>query len=230
MSEVNPYAPPVSNRSPEDLPDAPLSSGWRVDGRLLLVKQEAQLPMIDPFDGTSFGTMTLRSISIRHRPIWRSVLFPVSAVAVVGGGFASLPDDIGGFLAGAGVVGLLVCLVSGFFLTSVRIRVFTSPSSNRKIVASGILGTAAQFVFIISVIKLTFGSMSPTVLTSVAVLFGLLLAGIVTLRFLHRRLKCRARRGSEFEIGNFHPTAFAYLQRREPRPDAPFTVNSGSPR
>lgn len=227
MSE-NPYAPPVSNHSPEDLPDAPLPSGWRVDGRMILVRQEAQLPMIDPFDGTSFGTMTLRSISIRHCPLWRSVLMPASAVALVGGGFAA--DSAGGLIAGAGVVGLLICLVSGFFLTSVRIRVFTSPSSNRKIVASGILVTAFQFVFIVSVIKLTFSSMSSTVLTSVAVLMGVLLVGIITLRFLHRRLKCRVRRGSEFEIHNFHLTAIGYLQQRKSRPDASLTSNSGSPR
>jgi|GEM_PF-3507932 len=228
MSGVNPYSSPISNRSPDDLPDAPLPSGWRVDGRSILVKQEAQLPMVDPFDGTTFGTMTLRSISIHHCPTWRSALMPVSVVAVVGGGFVA--DSTGGFLAGAGVVGLLACLVSGFFLPSVRIRVFTSPSSNRKIVAGGILGTAARFVFIISVIKLTFSSMSSTVLTSVAVLMGVLLAGIITLRFLHRRLKCRTRQGSEFEIQNFHPAAFSYLQQRKPRLEAPLTVSSGSPR
>ncbi|RYD37411.1 MAG: hypothetical protein EOP87_03575 [Verrucomicrobiaceae bacterium] len=235
MKGENPYAPPASRAEDGDVPDAPKPSGWILSGDALLVRQDAQLPMVDPFTGVSEERMTLRSIPIRHSPSWRGAALVVGVLGIVGGGFLSLPDGLSPFLLIPGVAAMLFYLVTGIFLSTVRIRVFTTRASDLR----GRMGNLINVMMSLTLASLVFaassGRVPPAVSTGIAVLFGLSFIAAISFRMLTQKLGCRKKTGDRYEIRGFHPEALRFLGEQSPvDPWAPLsnriTGSSGSPR
>jgi len=211
MSGQNPYAPPTTRGDVATLPDAPKSAGWSLAGETILARQDAQLPMVDPFTGISEDTMTLRHISIRHSPRWLHGSLVVALACILCAGFIDLPGGLAEALGFTGAAAGLLYLVAGIFLSSVRIRVFTGRSSNLKISISAFLNTATSLTLLALIGSVSVGSDHPTMTKVIAILFGVHIISSIALRFRSRSLKCCRIIGGHHEIRGIHPEALRFL-------------------
>lgn len=211
MNGENPYAPPTAGRDTGDLPDAPKSAGWSLSENAILVRQDAQLPMVDPFTGISEDRMTLRHISIRHSPHWLHAALVVALACILSASFIDLPGGISEALGLTGAAAGLLYLIASLLFSSVRIRVFTGRSSNLKIRISAFLNTASSLTLLAVIGSLSVGTHQPTMAKVIAILFGVLIISSLAFRFLSRSLKCRRKVGGLHEIRNLHPDALRFL-------------------
>lgn len=226
MSGVNPYAPPTTPENGQDLPDAPLSSGWALAGDTILVWQGAQLPMVDPFTGISSDRMTLRLITINYSPSWHRAMIAASIFCFVAGGFFHLPTSVINVLFGIGGITALIYLVPAtFFFKGVRLRIFTSTPSNRKIRLGSVLNSASAFTLILLIALGSFDLTHPFVLAGISMLFGFLLIAAICYRMLSRNLRCHRKIGDRHEIRGIHPDAIGVLVEMEEK--RPRSTSSG---
>ncbi|WAC20469.1 hypothetical protein OVA24_03630 [Luteolibacter sp. SL250] len=213
MSE-NPYAPPGRPDDGDEVPDAPLSTGWMLDGGRLMVRQDAQLPMVDPFSGVSEERMTLRSLPIRYSPSWHRMTFAGAVLGLAGGGFFRFPHGLSPFLLISGAAAITLYLISGVFLSSVRIRVFTTRASNLKARMGNLINAMMAVTLASLIFAANSGRIHPAVSTGIAMLFGLSLIASISFRMLTWRLTCRKKTGDRYEVRGLHPDAFRFLGER----------------
>lgn len=210
----NPYAPPKIT-SAGGIPDAPKDYGWRVLDGKLMVREAAQLPMVDPFYGGSDEAMMLQQIKIRHRPRWMWLIPLAGAIALL---LLSGGSGLAGRLIMA-IVGLLlghfVGTVVGGFRASCSLRFFIRKKTLRvrrlhERITSGVflLFFPGSWLFQLGPAWMQAIPMIALPCWVVAVLSGMI---------LHRRLKCRNRREGYFEITGVHPHAIRELSAITPK-------------
>lgn len=207
MSSENPYEAPKS-LDIDDVPTAPLSSGWRVEGKCLYVSSVCILPMIDVYSGALADRMTMHWLTVRMKPWWM-VSIPVLLALLL---LFLLPvvviGFVGLFLTG-GILGLILCGVIAHFLPSCTMRAFfTRETMRRRNLIPGIL-FGLFVVYIIAPMFLRRPLPGLMVLPTMA--GWLWLIGMIYLFFIRRRLTCRRKVGETFEIRGVHPKALRQL-------------------
>lgn len=178
-------------------------------GKLVMARQTAQFPMIDPFTGGSEDSMMLQKVPIRYRPPWL-LAFPVL------GALAMMTLEEGGngedllFLGLAGLLlGWLVSLIAGLFFPVCTLRLFFEKRTlrMRKIgarIMAALLLTGWFGGFVLS-------TAPPWLQVIPAIAIGCWIIGLVAGLLLSRHLRCRRKDGERFEIRGFHPRALAGL-------------------
>lgn len=207
MSSENPYAAPKS-QDVDDVPVAPLSSGWYVEGRYLYVSSVSILPMIDVYSGKAADRMTMHWITVRIKPWWL-VVTPVLLALVllfiqsVGGG-----GEIGIFLLG-GIVGLLLYGVIAHFLPSCTIRAFSTRETMRRrnLVPRVLFGLFACYL----IVPMLLGRYHPAWMVLQSIAGWMWLIGMIYVFLIQRRLTCRCKSREYFEIRGAHPEALRQL-------------------
>lgn len=215
MNGANPYAAPVAEAQ---LPEAPPSFGWKFDAerRRLLVRNQAVLPTIDPFNGRSEDVMHQQLLRVRYAPYWPWVFIAGGAGA---GGLIGLVSENGMASLAPGLgIGLLTWILSGLFFSSCTIRVFFCRKTLRRhrIVNWIVNGLLLAWVL---------GSFTPLRDEPGVIqwLFVAWVLGVILTSFFLRRMTCRTKRDSWFEIRGLHPKAIEFLASErglQPVPEA----------
>ncbi len=226
MAAGNPYDPPQSEVSGER-PDAPAPFGWRVAGKVVWVRDVAQLPMIDPFNGRSEGVMELRRVLVRYEP--RRLGLVALGCGLVGvvipvfsGGLWVVPMMLGGGLGL--IVGWIVHqVVSGLQPTCLLRLFFTKRALRQRVVVHGVL----RGLLLGSILVFLFQRMLPQWMGLVAaVMFCGGISGSLVLMAATRRLRCRRRAGGWWEVSGFHRKA---LRKLAEGPACPAAIPGGGP-
>jgi hypothetical protein len=207
-AEENPYALQAASGTPE-LPEAPPSEGWALEGNRLIVSRDALLPMVDPYDGTSQETMRMRPVRIPLRPFWHLWFL----VGGFGGILLGNIVPMGGLIAKLGAIACILYGIIGLSLGSARFHIFCSARSERQTRVAGFI----HLIFLLSVVgmfaALVYESRFPTLSSVLGILFIVSTVVMGVSRYLTKRLTCRDMVGGKYEIRGLHPDALEYLRK-----------------
>lgn len=212
MSAENPYQAP-EDISSTGLPEAPESYGWVLVDGVMRVAKLSQLPMVDPFTGSTADTMLLQRVEVRYRPTWLLVCIPICIVllaigSIVSGGRGALLAIL---LFGA-LLGWLAYKFLGLFFPVATLQLFFEKRTIRFRKWQGRIFGVLFLLFIPGGFLLSLG---PAWLQKIPIISGLTwLLGTLVISIFQRRLRCSRRVGDDFIVKGFHPAALKALGAR----------------
>lgn len=211
MQSENPYAPPAS-QDVVNLPVAPLSSGWHVKGKAILVTDVCILPMVDLLNGKTEDMMTMHWVTVHLRPAWLWAIPVLCALLAL----FLIPTDDGLSICGGAVIGFCLGLIPralvGRFLPRCALRAFSLTASwRRRNLMSNVVSWLGVFIVVTGLLPF-----AP--LKAIAgVGIGLLILRMLYVALFQRRLACRRKVGDAFEIRGVHPKALRQLAEIQAR-------------
>lgn len=205
----NPYAP--SQVHEDQVPDAPRSGGWRIEGGRLWAERDACLPMVDPYSGASEDRMTMIRLQVYRRVLWPRFAFLGGIAGSIGAAVAGLPESVQATLGVIGAVGFIAGLATPVLNRRMDLRVFVTRSTRLRQRVWGWAGVVAILFWFVS----AFFAFVPPLLPA-SLLLGLLIA-----RWVRRRIFYYRRAGETFEIGGVHPDAMAILMQHAQAESSP---------
>ena len=207
ITEDNPYAPPQTTTA--GVPDAPRPFGWEVAGKVVMVKQTAQFPMINPFTGGTAETMMLQRVEVRYRPRWL-LAFPVlGALAMLTLEKRGNWNELTGLALTGMFLGWLFSMFVGVFFPVCTLRLFFA---KRTLVVRKNATRVMNALFLIGIFGGLALSMAPPWTRWIPTFaFFSWLIGLLAGATVIRRLRCHRKSEGRFEIRGFHPRALEAL-------------------
>jgi len=212
MSGENPYAAPQTVST--GLPDAPESFGWELAGKRVWAEKFAQFPMVDPYSGESEEVMTMNRLTVRHWPLWMTVLRWICIGVIFLPLSGRIDRDLKSAIALVGVLGLIATMIVSTFFPITGLKVFfTKRTLRMRAIQHWVVG-AFFVVGILSGMKVGNSGLLPSrfPLNWISgVSFGIWILGLIWKNLILRRLTCRRRKDGHFEIRGFHSKALELL-------------------
>lgn len=208
--QENPYQPPAAVE--QDIPDAPASQGWMVDGNQLLVLPSAQLPMVDPYNGKTEERMQLFPVNLTRCPAWipwtTAISFGLVAVSQV---LEAL--DHNPWLAIPGFLGLVITGIASRFNSSITIQIFCTRWSANRLNVTRWNAWITTILLLLLLLPFPYKQSYPQITWAIGILF--LISCLIQVIFLLtlRKLICRHQKPPYFCVRGFHPDALKELTR-----------------
>lgn len=206
----NPYQPPAAVE--QDIPDAPASHGWIVNGKELLVLPLAQLPMVDPYSGKTEERMQLFPVNITHCPAWipwtTGVSFGLIAISQV---LESL--DQNSWPAIPGFLGIVIAGIASRFNSTITIQIFCTRWSANRLNATRWNTWITTILLILLLLPFPYKQSYPQITWVIGILFLISCLSQMIFLLALRKLICREQEPPYFRVRGLHPDALKELER-----------------